>query len=470
MAEDAAESSALGALRFDHAHVTTQHERKDAGRAARAQVPRSAHAEYRPSPERDPLGIIERQNADRLDWLVPLRTERMLASPFAFYRGTAALQAADLAGGVTTGAHVTLCGDAHITNFGLYASPQRTLVFDLNDFDESAAGPWEWDVKRLVTSVIVAGREKGFEAKRIRSAAVASARSYRTSLAGFLRLDPLRRFYLRADVETRMTPFGASTRHAIADAVSASKKRTSARAFAKITERADDGSVRIVEQPPTLTHVPAEMEARVGALVELYLATLPPELALLLSQYTATDVARRVVGVGSVGTRCYIVVLTGPLGEPLVLQVKEAGRSVLNEYGALPPIATPGVDAGQLVDDPGYRVVASQRILQAVSDPFLGYLSVDGRGYYVRQFRDRNVSFDVAALGQKPFTDYVAACASMLARAHAQSPDAAFVSGYLGGSSVFDEAVVDWSEAYADQSFADFTAFRAAQASASTPS
>ncbi|MET0726590.1 MAG: DUF2252 domain-containing protein [Leifsonia sp.] len=462
-------SQTPGALRFKHARVTSTDEQYAAGKAKRADLPRRAQAEYVAPANRDPLGILEHQNADRLDWLVGLRMQRMLQDPFAFYRGTAALQAADLADSPRSGADVVLCGDAHIANFGLYASPQRTLVFDLNDFDEAAVGPWEWDVKRLVTSVIIAGRHNGYKRNRQRSAALAAARSYRIAVRGSLELDPLSRYYLRAEVSVGSSRFGAETQKVIDRAVRSSERRTSERVFSKITEVAEDGSVRIIEQPPTLAHVPTEIEEQLGAIVDLYRETVAPDISLLLSQYTPTDVARRVVGVGSVGTRCFIVVLTGPHGSPLILQVKEANESVLHQFGGLERQLVPGVDPTAMAAEDGYRVVSLQRILQAVSDPFLGYLTVGGRGFYVRQFRDRNVSFDIPSLDEQPFEDYVDACGALLARAHTQSSAAAFIGGYLGSANTFDEAVVDWAEAYADQSLADFEALRDAVAAGRFP-
>lgn len=463
-----------GRLRFDHAPVTTDDARRADGKAARAFMPRTAHATYVAWEDRDPLGILATQNASRLPDLVPLRLERMLSNPFAFYRGSAALQVADLAGATTTEAGVVICGDAHIANFGLFASPQRTMVFDLNDFDEAAFGPWEWDVKRLVTSVVIGAQHKGFNLQQVRTAALRAAGAYRTGLAEMLELDSLERYYLRAEVQPGASRFGSVTQKVIDDTIRASERRTSVRALNKITERAPDGTVAIVEQPPTLTHIEPEIEQRIAELVEIYRQTVSPDIAFLLSQYTATDAVRRVVGVGSVGTRCFIVVLTGPRGEALILQVKQASRSVVNEFGGIewaPPAIAAAEETGRFdeiedlegsAENHGFRVVSNQRILQAVSDPFLGYFEANGRGFYVRQFRDRNQSFDIDALDRGPFNDYVDACGRLLARAHSQSPNAAFIAGYLGNSTVFDEAVTEWAHAYARQSFEDFEALRLA--------
>ena len=460
---------APGRLRFEHAHVVSFQERFDDGRSTRSSIPRTSHAEYAPRSDRDPLGILEKQNAARLEDLVPLRMSRMLANPFAFYRGTAAIQAADLRTGVDTNAEIVICGDAHIANFGLFASPQRTMVFDLNDFDEASYGPWEWDLKRMVTSVVIAARHKGYSVTDARGAAIASAIAYRDSLLSAMQLDALERFYLAATVTPGSSQFGKKTQKTIDTMLRAAENRTSARVVEKITELAPDGTRVIVENPPTLTHVDARREEEVAEAVHQYARTVQSQVALLLSQYEITDVARRVVGVGSVGTRCFIMMLTGPRADPLVLQLKEATESVVQQFGGIPRHALPGVDPRALRSHNGGRVVSNQRILQAVSDPFLGYLEFGGFDFYVRQFRDRNVSFNIDALGRQPFTDYVAACGALLARAHAQSPNAAFIAGYVGSSESLVNALVDWAFAYADQSLADFEALRAAVADGRFP-
>ncbi|MFF1877947.1 DUF2252 domain-containing protein [Leifsonia sp. NPDC058230] len=455
---------APGRLRFDHAHVVTHAERMEEGRAARTRLPRSAHAHYVPDARRDPLGVLDRQHEKRLPDLIPLRIARMLQDPFAFYRGTAAIQAADLAGEPTTGAHVAICGDAHISNFGLFASPERSMVFDLNDFDEATVGPWEWDVKRLVTSVVLAAHVRGASADEVRRAATRCASAYRDGLNEALGQDAVERFFRATSVHDGRQ-FGKDSRAVVQAALKAAEKRTSARVIARITKTAADGSMHIVESPPRLMHVGPEVERRVSGVIESYRTTVSPDISLLLSQHTITDAARRVVGVGSVGTRCYIVVLTGPLGEPLVLQVKEAAESVIHDFGNVPIGTISGVDPDLRAANPGYRVTAHQRILQAVSDPFLGYVTVDGVGLYVRQFRDRNVSFDIPALTEQAFIDYVRACAMILARAHARSPEGAFIAGYIGRGSAFTDAVVAWSHDYARQSLADYEKLRAAVAS-----
>jgi uncharacterized protein (DUF2252 family) len=449
--------SVAGRLRYDHEPVASDREQYEFGKDARKRIPRSAHADYVPDARRDPLAILEKQNASRLPSLVPLRTARMLQDPFAFYRGTAALQAADLAGGAVTGANVVACGDAHIANFGIFASPERRMVFDLNDFDEATVAPWEWDLKRLVTSVVIAARARGASETAAEEVALLSAAAYRDGLRVSVGLDVTQRFFEAAVIHGGRQ-YGKATQRLVKKTVAASEKRTSAHVVSRITELADDGSRRIVESPPRLTHVPAEIEASIGEVLARYSRTVSPDIALLLDQHTVTDIARRVVGVGSVGTRCFIVVLTGPRGEPLVLQVKEATESVMHEFGGVPSEDIAGIDRATLAEHHGYRVTANQRILQAVSDPFLGYVSFEGYGFYVRQFRDRNVSFDIPGMPDEPFADYVRTCATILARAHSRSPLAASIAGYIGSGDALPHAVTEWSLAYADQSLADFHA------------
>ncbi|MFE4949414.1 DUF2252 domain-containing protein [Leifsonia sp. NPDC056665] len=449
-----------GHLRFDHDALRSAADLYQAGKDARSRVPRGVHSEYSPATDRDPVGILKRQHEHRVSELIPLRLERMTANPFAFYRGSAAIQAADLAGAPRTGADVTICGDAHVANFGIYASPERTLVFDLNDFDESAYGPWEWDLKRFLTSVVLAARQRGFDESKVRAVTREAAAAYRSALRQMTGLGVLERYYLRADVSRGRR--ASSSQRVIDRAVEAAARRTSARVARKIMRRAEDGAMTIVEDPPVLAHVPDAAEQNVLEIIRAYLETVPADIAVLLSQYVATDAARRVVGVGSVGTRCYIIVLTGPAGEPLVLQVKEATESVAVEFGGATAGRAPAFDDRAHRDEHGHRVVANQRVLQAVSDPFLGYVNTGGHAYYVRQFRDQNVSIETETLGFRPFADYIDACSTVLARAHAQSPAASFIAGYLGSGAAFDTAVVEWAFAYADQAHADYLTVRQA--------
>ncbi|MBT8798086.1 DUF2252 domain-containing protein [Microbacterium flavum] len=405
---------------------------------------------------RDPLGILDAQNAGRVPELVPLRTQRMSASPFAFYRGTAALMAADLAASPSSGILVASCGDAHVANFGFYASPQRTLVFDLNDFDEAAWAPWEWDLKRLVASVIIAGRATNRDPDVVRTTALATVRTYARSMAAGVRLSPLERYYQHFDVSRSLGDLDRRSRAVVKAVMREAQRRTGERAARKLTEVGEDGRLRFIETPPTMTHAAPEITERVEEYVDAYRRSTNVDIAVLLQQYTASDTARRVVGVGSVGTRCYVTVLQDAAGHPLILQTKEAGRSVLEEYGRQPqPDHLSAVirEGGQ-----GARVVALQRILQGVSDPFLGHM-ITGRDFYFRQFRDMKVSIEVETLEDLPFRRYAQTCAAMLARAHCQSPGAAAVTAYIGSGRIIGEAILAWGEAYADLSRADYDAF-----------
>lgn len=454
----------LSRLQEEHAPTLSQTEAIAAGRAERIRMPRQAHGDYEPG-SRDPLAILDEQNETRVDELIPLRMGRMVASPFTFYRGTAAIMTADLARGDSSGITVVSCGDAHISNFGLFASPARTLVFDLNDFDEASPAPFEWDVKRFVTSVVIGARDIGLSDRQARRAARHAARSYRTALCGMMKLTVLQRYYFRLDTDSISRGLDASAQKVLDAATRQARKRTSQAFVDKIVTQAPDGTRLIVDRPPVLTHLPETTQSELEELFEEYRRTVPADIALLLSQFTLTDVARRVVGVGSVGTRCYILILTGPQQEALVLQVKEAQVSVLESYGGVPATdASYGrhADAPAARNREGHRVVTNQHILQAVSDPFLGFLSFDGRDYYVRQFRDMKGSIDVAGLSAAEYTTYVDGCGTILARAHAQSPNAAMIAGYLGKSREFDDAVVQWSFAYADQSLADYHLLQAA--------
>lgn len=432
-----------------------------AGRARRAVVPRSAHADYRDPGDRDPLGIIAEQNADRLPELVGLRTERMRESVFAFYRGTAAVQAADLARDPVSGPHVVISGDAHLANFGFYRSPQRTLVFDLNDFDEASVAPWEWDVKRLVASIVVAARARGASPGAAEAAAVATAGAYRAAIRQFDAFPALERFFRRIDLDAG-GEVPASLRGVVREARRAAKRRTSSRVIARTTVLGDDGRRRFVEDPPVTVHVGEDLRSVVEELFAQYLLTVRADVALLFSHYRIDDIVRRVVGVGSVGTRCFILALSGPDGEPLVMQVKEAGQAVAYRFGGMPGEPLPGMREERAIAEHGYRVVNGQRVLQAVSDPFLGYLENADRAFYVRQFRDGNSSVEVETLDEDAFRWYARACAWVLARGHAQSPALPFIAGYLGRTDAFDRAVARWGAAYADQAEADHAAFAAA--------
>lgn len=433
-----------------------------AGRGRRAQVKRSAHAVFRPAPDRDPLAILVDQNESRLPDLVPVRMGRMLQSPFAFYRGGAAVMAADLSPEPRTGIDVVICGDAHIANFGMYASPERNLVLDLNDFDESTYGPWEWDVKRLAASVEVGARENGLSAEARADAVAAAVRSYRDRMEGLFELSALERYYRMVSADEVEQLAAPDTRRVLEQSARKARRRTSERLMERLTVESVDGEPRIADQWPVIRHTDESTEEELEAVVRAYQRTVREDVAVLLSQFEATDRVLRIVGVGSVGTRCYIVLLVGPDGEPLFLQAKEAGVSVLRRYGDIPAALPQGVRELPRVGLYGYRVVAAQRVLQAVSDPFLGWVEFAGRDYYVRQFRDMKGSIETEGLGAGAFTQYVTLCGGLLARAHSQSPGSAAIAGYMGTSDTFVDAISDWARAYADQNERDHEALRAA--------
>ncbi|MBW8872030.1 MAG: DUF2252 domain-containing protein [Leifsonia sp.] len=430
----------------------------EAGRAARVELPRSAHGEYSPPPGRDPIGILRSQHEARLQNLVNLRVERMSANPFAFYRGTAAIQAADLAGAPTTGAEVVICGDAHLSNFGIYRSPENAMVFDINDFDEATVGPWEWDVKRLLASVVLAGRSLNLPADRIDEIVGASAEAYRVWLNRALAAPLMARYFAPTSVGAGKRRLSKDMLRLVDQTLKASEKRTAHDVARRTLQTLDDGTLRFVERPPVLTRVEPEIQALAQDAYEAYRQTLAPNTALLASQLRLDDVARRVVGVGSVGTRCFVIALRGPAGETIILQLKEADLSVVERFGGVEPL--PGyLDLSLLPDEQGYRVISCQRILQAVSDPFLGFLRVEGFAFYMRLFRNRNASFEISTMNPAQFSDYARVCAVVLARAHARSPKAPFISGYLGTGASYVRAMTRWAESYADQAEADYATF-----------
>lgn len=431
------------------------------GRALRKTAPRGSLARLVPSP-RSATEILVEQNRDRLADLVPLRFARMLADPFSFYRGSAAVMAADLSCGPSSGVEVMCSGDAHLSNFGVYAGPHRGLVFDLNDFDEAAVAPAEWDVKRLVTSAIIGGRHSGFPEEVIREIARDVMGRYREGLRAMLDMSVLDRYYLRLEPEDYTDRVSGDLAAIIDSTARKARKRTSKRVFDHIVDAGPDGRLRLRETPPLLTHLDVDLE---GALVDSlreYLTGVPADIALLASQFRVSDIALRVVGVGSVGTRCYLLILIGPAGEPLVLQVKEAARSVLDEYGRAPQPEP--MRAAEAALGHGHRIVSGQRILQAMSDVFLGTMRIDGRDFYVRQFQDMKGSFDTSTMTPAAFGEYVRACALSLARAHAQSVNSALLRGYVGSGEAVGAAVVEWSYSYAEKVLDDFHQLKAAAA------
>lgn len=409
---------------------------------------------------RDPLGILRRQDATRVPELVPLRAERMAASPFAFYRGTAAIMAADQSREPHSGILVASCGDAHVSNFGFYATPQRTLAFDLNDFDEAGWAPWEWDLQRLVTSVIIGGRAGDRDPAVIDEAATGAVLAYASALRAAVERSPLERYYSHFDPRTTSKELDPAARKTLRAAMKDAEKRTGARAARRLTQETGDGRRRFVESPPVMTRVVADVEARVRDDFESYARSASADIRMLLSQYTVDDVARRVVGVGSVGTRCYLALLRDQEGGLLVLQVKQAGRSVLEEHGGIPsPTALAEVTDAS---GEGARVVGLQRILQAYSDPFLGHFRTPEGDFYVRQFHDMKGGIEVETLDDATFARYAAACASVLARAHSQSPRVAEVARLVGDGRTAADGIVSWCQDYADISLRDHRDFVAA--------
>ncbi len=437
-------------------HIPVRAERKRQGRILRDKFPRETHAQWKAGRERtDPIALLEASNVGRLGSLVPIRHARMSVDPFSFLRGSAVIMANDLATTPTVGIKVQACGDAHLANFGMFATPERNLVFDLNDFDETLPAPWEWDLKRLVASVWVAGRAHGDSESQCEAAVEACAREYRRWMNTLSHWSFLDVWYARVDAEelrdTLYKHEGASAEKTLAQA----RRRTQLATLPKLTELRE-GRRCIIDDPPLVAHTrrdDAELLAEVLQVMgDGYLSTLSGERSTLVRRYTMVDVARKVVGVGSVGTRCYLALLLGAHAEdPLFLQVKEANASVLEPFAG----KTAYANAGQ-------RVVEGQRFMQAACDIFLGWCRVGGRDFYVRQLRDMKGSTDVERLSPRGLRQYAALCGRTLARAHARGGDAAVLRGYLGRSEVFDRALSAFARAYADQTERDYGLFQKA--------
>ena len=434
--------------------------RREAGKAHRRRVPLEAHAEV-PNPENrdDPVATLSAQDVAREPELVPIRHGRMSATPFTFYRGGAAIMGADLAHTPATDIQVQLCGDAHLSNFGIFNGPDRRLVFDLNDFDETLPGPFEWDVKRLVASVTIAARNNELSKKKSRRATRAAVIGYCELMAEVAAKNPLDLHYFRVEVDQLAAQLDAKDRKHADKLLAKASRKNSLRAFGKLTELRG-GHRRIVADPPLI--VPLEHHAADVELADLrgffgeYLETLPHELRRLLERYQMVDLAHKVVGVGSVGTRCWIALVTTGDEEPLFLQIKEATASVLEPYAG----ASEFEQAGQ-------RVVVGQRMLQAAGDIFLGWARREtpegtSRDYYFRQLWDGKGSADVDGMGPKRLTNYAWHCGGALALAHARSSDPALIDGYVGDGEAFADALVAFAEAYADINDADYAAHQAA--------
>ncbi|MFD5733498.1 DUF2252 domain-containing protein [Streptomyces sioyaensis] len=443
----------------------TARERAERGRALRSEVPRSRHAEFTPAPDRaDPVDIVERQSALRVPELVPLRYGRMLESPFRFYRGAAAIMAADLATTPSTGLRAQLCGDAHLLNFRLLASPERHLMFDINDFDETLPGPWEWDVKRLAASFAIAGRQNGFSEPERAGIIRAAGASYREQMRQYAQMRTLEVWYAHADmaeVEAEEAhELGARGRAGLARVIEDAHGHDTLQAFRKLTRRSG-GQVRIASDPPLIVPLHdllpgPEGDRLAGTLSDLiasYGRSLRADHRRLLEQYRVVDLARKVVGVGSVGTRCWILLLLGKdADDPLLLQAKEADESVLAPYA--------GASRHR---NQGARVVDGQRMMQAASDIFLGWqrtTGVDGRprDFYVRQLRDWKGIMPADEMVPVGMRRFAVRCGATLARAHARSGDRIAIGAYLGSGTVFDEALAQFAERYADQNARDHQA------------
>ncbi len=449
-------------------------ERVERGKVARAEVPRDSHAVFDPPPDRpDPISLLEAQGLTRVPELVPVRYGRMMVSPFTFFRGAALPMASDLAATPVSGLPVQACGDAHLSNFGIFGSAERRLMFDVNDFDETLPGPWEWDVKRLAASLEVAARGNGFGGKQRREIVRAAVARYRQAMRKFAGMTDLDVWYAHMDMDQMRAQFEAQLqprqRKVVDKGLAKARTRDSMEELTKLT-RMVDGRPRIISDPPLLVPIDelmpeqterAAIEAEFGGLISKYRSTLETDRRYLLEQFEFADLARKVVGVGSVGTRCWIILMLGrDESDPLFLQVKEAEESVLSRF----------VGASKYANQ-GQRVVAGQRLMQASSDIFLGWRRVEAgldgkqRDFYVRQLRDWKFSVDIDNILPSGMRLYGELCGWTLARAHARSGDRIAIAAYLGGSDVFDVAISQFARAYADQNERDHQALVDAVAS-----
>jgi uncharacterized protein (DUF2252 family) len=431
-------------------------ERRKQGKALREKLPRIAQAAWKPrSKSQDIVKLLEESDVDRIKGLLPVKYERMAVSPFTFFRGAAIIQARDLAQAPVSGITVQACGDCHLANFGGFASPERVLVFDINDFDETFPGPWEWDMKRLGASLVLAARDRSFSRSVANEAARAAAASYRERMSEFAEMKVLDAWYATVNAELVRDYFrndkDMSAR--LARKQKQARSQTSEAVIPKLTEVVN-GRVKIKDSPPVIYHFDEyakNLEKGHAKFIEAYAASLLPDRRHLFQRYHLQDTAIKVVGVGSVGTRCYLALLLAEDGDPLFLQVKEARRSVLE--------APKG--RSRYVHQ-GARVVDGQRLMQGASDIFLGWARTEQHDYYLRQFRDMKVSAEIETFRPATLIGYAKLCGWALARAHAKAGDAATIAGYLGAAGEFDGALARYSEAYADQAERDYGAFRAA--------
>src|SRR6478672_3998622 len=442
--------------------LPSDQERRAAGRSLRQQVKRGDLGRWRPKEDRpDPVDLVEMAHSGRLERLVPVRIGRMVASPYAFLRGSASLMAEDFAGMPRTGIEPVICGDAHLGNFGFYASPERDLVLDLNDFDEAHPGPWEWDLRRLVTSICVAGRLSGMRDAQCDDAVMSCAAAYRQSVRLLANQPLLSRSFQRMDVQLlHSTVTGKSLRATIARAATLARTRTSDRALPRFTTQ-HSGHRRIADKPPLITRVPKATYQRIAAAIDDYLTTLAPHWHHVVGGYTLVDIAHKVVGVSSVGLRNYVALLEGSSPDDVIfLQLKEAQRSVVARYvhGDIPRHA-----------HQGQRVVEYQQALQTVSDPLLGWTKIESRPYYVRQFRDMKGAIPFDTLQPGALTDYARILGHLLAKGHARTSGASMIAGYVGSSRRLDDAMCRFGRAYADQNEADHQALVRAVARGKLP-
>ncbi|HVC98389.1 MAG TPA: DUF2252 domain-containing protein [Pirellulales bacterium] len=437
-------------------NLATRAERHAKGKLLRGRTPRSEHAAWSPPADRiDPIELVEASSRGRMPSLVPIRYARMLVSPFTFLRGSAALMAHDLARTPVTGLRVQACGDCHLLNFGTFGSPERALLFDVSDFDETLPAPWEWDVKRLATSFVLAGRATGLSEGDGRDAALACVRSYRRRMLDFAAMHVLEVWYARIEVES---PLELSHRPRIRESREKGARRAAKRAADRVVKRLTvvvDGRRRIADNPPLIFHQPAgdPFEQDVRELFHHYRRSLPDERRALLDRYEPIDLAMKVVGVGSVGTRCAVALMSAGADDHLILQFKEAGASVLEPHAGKSGYA-----------NQGQRVVVGQRLMQSASDIFLGWSRAEKQGfdYYFRQLRDMKGSVDLAAMSAGDLTEYAGFCGWALARAHARTGDAVQLAGYLGPGEAFELAIAQFAVAYADQTERDHSAFQQA--------
>ena len=443
-------------------HMTVD-ERKARGKQARKTSPRSASGEWQPaSDRRDPVDIVQQGTKTAIPALVPIRYGRMSASAFTFYRGTASIMAADLAPTPSTGIKAQLSGDAHLSNFGLYGAPDRSLIFDANDFDETLPGPWEWDLKRLVASFVLAARDNGWDVATQRDVTLAAATAYRKQMRDLAKMDNLAVWYLRIDVDKIVASLPKDQRKTSSKVVKKARGKDSERAVKKLS-KVVDGRRQIVDEPPLIVPLKKylsdkdtdEIQKSIEQLWTQYRVSLPNDRKHLADGYTLVDMALKVVGVGSVGARNMMALLQGHDEDDLLfLQIKEAGESALTEFGGLP-----------WKGDPGQRVVNGQRLMQAASDIFLGWSSTDKFHFYFRQLWDMKGSAEVDEMNADALTNYAVACGRTLARAHARSGDRVAIAAYLGKGDVFDQAMADFGVVYADQAESDYAEFMSAAAS-----